>query len=175
MSSRDGQGLPGQGRIAIVGRGMSRKAWPPADGAFWETWALASAPVERAARLFEVHRTCYWPGIGGVFYEKVLAGFGDRLWLRKPQDGLPAARVLPMAEIEAAFGDYLACSIAFMLAAAILARPRRIGLWGCDFKAWEKPEERGSVEYMIGFARGRGIAVEVAEGSALLQAPVYGI
>ena len=75
------------------------------------------------------------------------------------QDTYPLKAVIDLV------GDYFDCSISYMIGLAIL-RGRDFRLLGVDL--WDEYQfERPNVEYLIGFARGRGLRVETAEGSAL--------
>jgi hypothetical protein len=116
------------------------------------------------------------------------------IFMRELFADIPAGVVYPLAHMSdrffARFGQrpYFTSSIGFMLAMAIdegrdeAFRPNSdqavswIGLYGIDLAAAsEYGEQRPNAEYFIGLARGLGIEVAIAVGSALLRADhVYG-
>jgi hypothetical protein len=58
--------------------------------------------------------------------------------------------------------DYLESSFAYMLAVAILKQPDVINIYGIRMAADEEyAYQRANAEYMIGYARGKGIEVNV--------------
>lgn len=116
------------------------------------------------------------------------------IFMREIFPDIPAGIRLPLEELSdcfwTRFGErpYFTSSIGYMLAMAI-AEGRNaqfepmdetavgwIGLYGIDLASdTEYGEQRPNAEYFIGLARGLGIEVVVAEGSALLKADhLYG-
>lgn len=82
----------------------------------------------------------------------------------------PFSERYPFEEVSATVGDYFNSSIAYLLALAIHEGADRIGLWGVDMlDAEEYGYQRPNCEYLIGFARGRGIDVVVHETSPLCK------
>ncbi|KKK61087.1 hypothetical protein LCGC14_3017830, partial [marine sediment metagenome] len=75
----------------------------------------------------------------------------------------------PLDEVKAITGDYFGSSIAYMLALAIWQRRERVDLWGVDLSEDIYDHHRPNLEYLIGFARGRGMTVNVPPGSRLLS------
>lgn len=70
---------------------------------------------------------------------------------------------------------YLTSSIAYQIALAIHERYEQIELYGIDLNtggeyAWQKP----GVEYLLGIAAQRGIAVVIPDDAALLKGKLYG-
>lgn len=118
------------------------------------------------------------------------------VFMRELFDDIPAGVVYPLQHMSdrffVRFGQrpYFTSSIGFMLAMAIAeGRDENfvpigdgseavswIGLYGIDLAAAsEYGEQRPNAEYFIGLARGLGIQVEIAEGSALLRGDhIYG-
>jgi hypothetical protein len=77
----------------------------------------------------------------------------------------------PRAEIEWRFGRYFTSSPAFMLALAIDDGAEKISIFGVDMmESTEFFCQRPCFEYLVGYARGRGIDVFIPETSALLKA-----
>lgn len=116
------------------------------------------------------------------------------VFMRELFPDIPAGVVYPLAHMSdrffARFGErpYFTSSIGFMLAMAIdEGRDENfqpisdqavtwIGLYGIDLASeTEYGEQRPNAEYFIGLARGLGIQVDIADGSALLRADhLYG-
>lgn len=116
------------------------------------------------------------------------------VFMREIFADIPAGVVYPLAHMSdrffARFGErpYFTSSIGFMLAMAIdEGRDENfvpindqavswIGMFGIDLASQtEYGEQRPNAEYFIGLARGLGITVHIAEGSALLKGDhIYG-
>jgi hypothetical protein len=174
-------------RIAIVGFAASYREAPYDDPSV-EIWGMNELwkYLSRWDRWFELHPR-------GVFAKE-----GDRdqaahvAWLQQ-LDGtkpvymleahadIPGSVAYPLAAMTAHFfpgqdRPYFTSSIAFMLALAIAEQPDWIGLYGIDLASeTEYANQRSAAEYFVGLARGRGIEVVIAKGSALLKSSaVYG-
>lgn len=126
------------------------------------------------------------PGVGQPGHKPI--------YMREIFADIPAGIRLPLEELSdrffTRFGErpYFTSSIGYMLAMAIAeGRNERfepidddavgwIGLYGIDLASdTEYGEQRPNAEYFIGLARGLGIEVVIAEGSALLKADhLYG-
>lgn len=174
-------------KIAIIGFASSYREAPYDDPSV-EIWGMNELwkYLSRWDRWFELHP------------REVFAKEGDRdqaaheAWLQqqpadKPiymlqrHDDIPGSVPYPLDDMAARFfpgqpRPYFTSSIAFMLALAIAERPSWIGLYGIDLASdTEYANQRAAAEYFIGVARGMGIEVVVAAGSALLKSPtIYG-
>jgi hypothetical protein len=92
------------------------------------------------------------------------------VFLQEACPELKRSRAYPRAQVEKMFGRYFTSSVAFMLAYAIAIRVQEISLFGIDMKgADEYAHQRPCVEYLLGFARGLGIKVNIPEQSDLLK------
>jgi len=73
--------------------------------------------------------------------------------------------------------DYLESSAAYMLDTAISNHPEEIHIWGIKMDADDEYQyQRANFEYLIGFARGRGIKVFIYDSSLCRYSkyfPVY--
>lgn len=174
-------------KIAIVGFASSYREAPYNDPSV-EIWGMNELwkYLPRWDRWFELHP------------REVFALEGDRnqvaheAWLQqqpaeKPiymierHADIPGSVEYPLDAMAARFfpgtaRPYFTSSIAFMLALAIAEGATWIGLYGIDLASdTEYASQRAAAEYFIGIARGMGIVVVIAAGSALLKAPsVYG-
>ena len=99
-----------------------------------------------------------------------MADAGVEIWNTHRIKGLKS-KLFPLKRLIKKYGtDYFSDTIAYMMVWAIEKGYKKIRLYGCDMMtrdeyAWEK----GGIEYWIGYARGRGIKVEICEGSQLLK------
>lgn len=161
-------------KVSIVGKGLTR-VYAPAPGKDWECWGLPSdEQFDLFDRLLEIHPSGFWM-FNKFDYRERLVKFGDRLWVRDPVKWLPEAHTYPMADVRGLVGDYLASSVSYWAALAILEGCDELSIAGCDFvvPGAERMYQRPSLEYLIGFARGRGIKVTVPQESPLMRCPIY--
>ena len=83
---------------------------------------------------------------------------------------LKRSRAYPLEAVEKMFGRYFTSSISFMIAFAIGYGAKEISLFGIDMKdADEYAHQRSCAEYLIGFAKGLGIKVNIPDHSDLLK------
>ncbi|MBP7339414.1 hypothetical protein [Niveispirillum sp.] len=160
-------------KIAVIGRAPSARQAPVADPE-WTVWGMAWAPPPRWDRLFDIHSRRLRAGYGGSGYKLHLDTVTPLTMLHDP---LPHADEYPLAAVKALVGEgVLTSSVAYMLAAAILAKPLEIGLWGIELTAsTEYQRQRPSVHFLLGVAKGQGIAVTLPPGCPLFpNAPDYG-
>ena len=80
----------------------------------------------------------------------------------------------PMPEVIKEFGiAYFLTNISYMLALAIMQKPKKIFLLGVDMDFGTSNEymqnEKSNIEYWLGQAVGRGIEFSIAKGSTLLK------
>lgn len=183
---REGQA---EKKVALIGFADSWKQAPWSDESI-EMWALNEfwkyAP--RWNRWFELHDG---DALGATVRDLSEGEQKRHLdWLAKahgegkpiymqPQfcDGrFPNATPYPLETMIARFGRYFTSSIGYMLALAISEGYTWIGMYGIDLASdVEYPYQRPNTEYLVGLARGMGITVVVAEGSALLKSSfLYG-
>lgn len=147
-----------------MGLGPSNSAQPDCEkwGLPWDGYA------PRYDRLFEMHPRDMWQKRGEAYLER-LRILDIEIYMQRIHDDIPMSRVYPLPWVSGLVGDYYGSSAAYMLALAIADGHNEIGLYG--FELHEKDgydHQRPNLEYMIGFARGQGAKVTVAEGSDLL-------
>jgi hypothetical protein len=146
-------------RVAIVGMSQSKND-APAD---WPKWGVADDPdALRYDRVFEMHDE--WREFP---HADQLEHFAS---LVMQGADLPNATRYPIEEVTDSVTDYLESTVAYMFALAIHDGYDEIGLWGVDMKAddeygYQKP----NMEYLIGFARGKGIKVSIHPSSPLCK------
>lgn len=160
-------------KVAIVGTSPSSCNKAPYQNESWDIWSLGANAVSipRYTRWFEMHTQRVLRNAGAwepIF--KFLGECGDKLTLGHPCAELPFAKIYPIEEIKAKFGNYFTSTIAYMIALAIHEGASEIGLWGADMLGDEEyAGQRPCCEYLLGMARGMGINVVVAEESPVMR------
>ena len=168
----------GQKKVAIIGFAESWKQAPWSDESI-EMWALNEfwkyAP--RWNRWFELHDAetlgstsrDMTEGEQKRHIEWLSRDHGKPIYMQPQFVGkFPNAVAYPLDQMIAEFGRYFTSSIGYMLAMAISEGYTWIGLYGVDLASdVEYPHQRPNTEYLVGLARGRGIHVEIASGSAI--------
>lgn len=166
-------------KIAILGKCSNSRSDAPLALNEWEIWGLGWDPLPRCDRYFEMHqnwRNFLGGGEAAESHKAWLAGLTVPVYMARREADIPMSVAYPMVEVRRLAGctrhgtAYLESSIAYMMALAILEGADRIGIWGCDLSTGgEYAYQRPNMEYLIGLARGRGIAVYVPAQNALLS------
>lgn len=166
-------------KICIMGYAPASRDLAPFKDKSWEIWGENDLYrfVPRMDLLFQIHdiEAVKRHNRTGEHYE----------WLKKSkipvvmQDHypeIPASIKMPFDEMNKIFVDYWTNSISYMIAFAIMMGPKAISLYGIDMaRGSEHNEQRPSVEYFIGLAKGLGIEVIIPAECDLLKAWVrYG-
>ena len=166
--------------VILFGMGATRTQCPFDT----ETWGLNTSHIiiynmqGRLDKLFFCHALYDYP----TLYGRTGARFNPLIWNWHLIDGLAKmgvdvislhkikgvqARLYPLKRIIRKFGsDFFTDTVCYMLAYAIDKGYEEIKMYGIDMAdkqefAWEK----GGIEYWIGFARAKGIKVQIAAGS----------
>lgn len=167
--------------ICILGKCSNTRRDAPINDPKWEVWTLAWDLVPVVHRTFEIH--AFWRNFRGnpedaEAHIRWLMGCTVPVYMRQVEPDVPCSVAYPFDEVEkiigkgANGGPYIESSIAAMFAVALLElQPGdRIGIWGVDMgTTTEYAYQRPNMEYLIGFARGRGIKVFIPPQSALLS------
>lgn len=174
--------------VAIIGKAATA-ALAPFDDPEWDIWCLAwhfRTDNERAVAdlLFDVHSPSFKDNESHrhhfnshrnpAYFEYVNGSGLPVLCVKKAIGEGPLkfhnGQEYPLHDVQAMLGrTYLECTVSYMMAYAILQGYERIGLYGCHFKVREEfTIQLPSVTYLIGFAEGRGIEVEIPPGAPLL-------
>lgn len=104
-------------------------------------------------------------------------------WMREPgppiitckaYDDYPRTEEYPLKEVLDEVGTpYLNTTVAYAIALAIKTGVERLGLYGADFSypsLHKREKGRGCVEFLLGLAAARGISVELAQNTTLMDA-----
>ena len=100
----------------------------------------------------------------------------DNFFTSKPYSDYPGGRPFPIGDVIKSVGSvYFNSTVAYAVAYAIHIGVQKISLFGVDYSYADlhKAESgRGCVEFYLGIAAARGIGVEIASDSTLLDANV---
>ena len=151
--------------LAIISLGPETHDLAPWEGG-WECWGLAwDAYAPRCDLVFDPHDDIERLAEKTSRYREI----GIPIYLNQVNPEIPLSRQYPLDAVKDLVGDYFGSTVAYMLALAIYQRRKRVGLWGVDLSDDIYDHHRPNLEYLIGFARGRGIIVDLPEGSRLLS------
>ena len=169
-------------QVAIVGLAPSTHDDAPYLDPDWEVWGL---PWDEERwpyfdRLFDIHPLeCIrkaTPSFYRIGYEDRLKDLEHPLYMQQAYADIPNAAEYPLKEVSALVGDYYNSSIAYMLALAIFEEVDRVGIWGVDMigqgesgHADEYRDERPNCEYLLGFAKAKGIEIYLPDECPLLK------
>lgn len=168
-------------KVGIIGKCSNSRSDGPLDLWDWEIWGLAWDPLPRCDRMFEMHeawRNFLGNAVDAEAHLNWMAGQKCPIVMLQKEHDIPTSVAFPMEEVAEKIGKtgygtaYIESSIAYMMAQAImeLQPGDRIGIWGCDLATTnEYAYQRPNMEYLIGFARGKGINVYVPPQNALLS------
>jgi hypothetical protein len=151
----------------------------------WELWAHASCRhlcKRDPDVLFDLHPPELWRDPTKKNWDpKYLKWLGTNTVPILMQDvyaDVPASLKYPFATIITEFPrGYMANHLAYMIALALVEGVTHIGVFGCDYATGsEYGPQRGSAEYWLGVAEGRGVHVCLPPGCDLLNRPslLYG-
>ena len=179
--------------IAVCGSHPQTKMTAPFDDQGWLIYACSPdnspfglnpqncSPLPRVDAFFEIHRPVFdrtrpykylrWlKTMPRVFMRDQWA-----MQLREPDGSLvfPTAELYPEKEMKARFGPFtFTSSIAFILAKAIVEKPKSIGLWGImQASPNEYAYQRPGIQYFLWEAKRLGIDVFAPEESRLFELP----
>lgn len=169
--------------VAIVGFAESSRAYAPWDDTTVEIWCQNAAYrpgfVKRADRWFELHNRALVETKIEVRrpadYLDWLRNFDGPVYMQSAHADIPNSVAYPYQPVIDLVGPYLTSTVAYMIALAILEGFEQIQLYGIDMEYEEYAGQKAGCEYLLGFARGRGIEIGLPENCPLLVAPLYGL
>jgi hypothetical protein len=173
-----------QKTVALVGFASTSRDLAPWDKLDIEIWGMNEAYTQpfmkRWDRWFQLHSSKIFQDQDANrndphHWDWLQAEHTFPIYMQKKYAKVPAAVRYPIEDALDLSGHYLCSSAAFMISLAILEGFERIELYGFDMAAnTEYFYQRANMEYLIGLAKGRGIAVYIPPVSALLRSPIYG-
>lgn len=179
--------LAGVGRlrkIALLGGAKSLRGAPWFDPT-WELWSHASCRhlcKRDPDLLFDMHPPELWRDpkkkTWDPKYAKWLATNPVPVMMQEAYPDAPASIKYPFATMITEFPrGYMTNQVAYMIALALMEGVTHLALYGCEYNTnSEYGPQRGSAEYWLGVAEGRGVHVQLPPGCDLLNKPslLYG-
>lgn len=157
-------------KVAIVGLWSETRDLIPWDDPDWEVWGLAwDSEVFSMARAFEMHLPREWKDNGIADYVERL-NMIPRLYLQEKCPAVIYGEPYPLKEVAKTTGDYFSSSMAYLMALAIHEGAEEIGVYGVAMEGYDEYSyQKPNMEYLVGFARGRGIKVHIPDASPLCK------
>ena len=169
-------------QVAIAGLAKSTHDDAPYEDPDWEVWGLPWDEEKWTYfdRLFDIHPLdCIRKATPSFYrdgYEDRLRELERPLYMQEDYVDIPNAIEYPLQEVSDLVGDYYNSSIAYMLALAIFEQVDKIGIWGVDMADHGEPGhadeymyERPNCEYLLGFAKAKGIEIYLPDECPLLK------
>lgn len=163
-------------KVALVGMASSSRRLAPFGNPDYEMWGLNELHCKGLpgpwARWFELHgrdRIENNPRTANHLHWLKTRKFP--IYMQRAYQDIPGSVEYPLHDVSLLFGMYFTSTPAFMMALAIVVGFERIELYGMDMVLEsEYFHQRSCMEYLIGWARGDGIQVQIPASSELLRA-----
>ena len=159
-------------KVILIGKG---NGWEnaPQDG---NTWGVNSLCLRRPVEMvFNMHRMDEEPYLSNFEQNTIIDyvnGNDVPLVTLKKLDNVPTSIEFPLDKMPLKYAE---CSIVYMIVYAILEGATEIDMYGVVLEVGDEyTVQRKSVEYWIGYARGKGIKVTINEPTCLCKGKLYG-
>ncbi len=173
-------------KVALIGGSESTLRYAPWDDPSWKLWAHASCR-QKCARmpdlLFDLHPKALWSDPVKKHWDPQYVGWLKQnttpIYMQQRDPEAPASLEYPYHRIMAEWGQYpyVANQVGWMVALALTEGVTHIAVYGCEYAHdTEYGPQRGSAEFWLGVAIGRGVQVCLPPTSTLLREPrlLYG-
>lgn len=158
--------------VTIMGSGntLQECKWNEPDTTYWAiSSTLISSFFKHADLLFEFHSENYY------LQPNILSRLNDThlpVMMKHKVEQIPLSIPFPVKDV--VIRPYFTSSVAYILAYAIYKKFEVINLFGIDLLLKDEYDtQRASCEYWIGVAEGKGIKVNIPQGSGLFNSPLY--
>jgi hypothetical protein len=166
-------------KVACLGGAATLKHAPWADPT-WELWAHASC--RHVCRrdpdlLWDLHPQELWRDSKKKTWDpKYLTWLKTNrvpIMMQDVYDDVPSSIRYPIETIQTEFQlGYMTNHLAYMVALALTQGVTHLGVFGCDYDTdSEYGPQRGSAEFWLGIAEGRGVRICLPPGCTLLNRP----
>lgn len=171
-------------KIAILG-GANTIRFAPFRDLTWELWSHASCR-DRCRRepdvFFDLHPPELWRDPVKKRWDPGYLAWLTRnhvpIYMQERYPDVPSSLRYPFETMITEFPrGYMTNSSAYMIALALMSGVTHLGVYGCHYEAkGEYGPQRGSMEYWLGVAEGRGVHVLIPPTCDLLNRPslLYG-
>ena len=165
-------------KVAIVGFAPTTRHQAPFFDNEFEIWGLNELYmcIPRFDRWFEMHsRQEYENSLRNKQHLEWLQCCGKPIYMQKEYADIPMSVKFPKDPMVREYGYCFRSTICYMLALAIHEHFSEIHLYGVDsLNKVEYYDERPSIEYLLGIAKGKGIEVVIPSDSSFLRSSLYG-
>lgn len=158
-------------KVALVGTADISLAHCPWNDYDFTIYGLAWRQDQpRRDVLFDIHKIDATRVNVPQNYPKWLASTNLPVYMQDVHPDVPNSVRYPVEQMAAAYGDYFASSVAYMLCLALEEGFEEIHLYGIELlDDSEYAYQRPNAEYLLGVAHGKGRRVYVPPTSALLK------
>ena len=172
-------------KVGLLGSHTNSLVYAPWDDPAWELWGHASARglYQRAPDLFfDLHPRSCWTRRSNMkaHYPQWLSKNPVPIYMQQKHQEVPSSMKFPLEqllmEIPARY-RYFTNHVAYMIALALSQGVTHLGLFGINYgHRSEYQTQRGSAEFWLGIAHGRGVQLVLPQSCTLLQEPkpLYG-
>jgi hypothetical protein len=172
-------------KVGLLGSHTNSLVYAPWDDPSWELWGHSSARYlyKRQPDLyFDLHRKECWTRRNNMKaqYPVWLSTNGVPIYMQAKHKEVPASRKYPLENVLMEIPEryrYFTNHVAYMIALALSQGVTHLGLFGINYgHRSEYQTQRGSAEFWLGVAHGRGVHLVLPGSSTLLQEPkgLYG-
>lgn len=171
-------------KIAILG-GASTLKYAPWHDPTWELWSHHSCR-HMCGRdpdlLFDLHPPELWTDPKKKFWDPDYTKWAQTnripIMMQQAYPEVPASIKYPFGQMITEFSrGYMTNTVSYMVALALMEGVTHLGIYGCHYDTGsEYGPQRGSCEYWLGVAEGRGVHILIPPGCDLLNRPslLYG-
>lgn len=169
-------------KVNIVGKSSDGVGAPPCSDKY-ETWGINDLCLFRSVdKVFDMHdfKPRYKPDDLNNPVTKIVnhvTRYNIPIITLDKYDFLPTSISFPLSKVREQFGtDYFSCTMSYMMAYAILEDVTEISMYGINMRTndeymYQKP----ALEYWIGYARGKGIKVNIKSPKSYLMCTPDGL
>ena len=166
-------------KVACLGGAHTLKYTPWFDPT-WELWAHASCRhlcKRDPDLLWDLHPSELWRDpkkkTWDPKYTKWIATNRVPIMMQDVYPDAPASMRYPIEQVQTEFQlGYMANHLAYMVALALIQGVTHLGIFGCEYDTnSEYGPQRGSAEFWLGIAWGRGVHICLPPTSSLLNRP----
>ena len=155
--------------VSIIGAGITRKKWKARTNYSWSmNRCYKLIDYRKTDRWFDFHSGKVWKQNAAI-YRKWKNG--PQIIVRNEKKDLEKCIVYPKKQVSNITGNYFSCTVTYMIALAVYEWFDRIELYGIDLSEPQYLNQRPCIEYHIGFARAKGIEVQIPKKSAIFDMP----
>lgn len=168
-------------KVALVGFASTRDL-APYDDKSYEIWALNDlySTIPRWDRWFDIHDfdliARHVPKRAKIPKLEAYSKMTCPVYMQDKHPQVPNSVKYPLDKIIEKWGvNYFTNSISYMIALALYEGYKTIDLYGIHMShETEYAEQKPSVEFWVGMAKGMGVNMFIPEKSSLLKGKMYG-